>query len=69
MELNIERTKAVDTLTELVKLLEDYAPTWYTEEIHERAEAALRTLRESVQEVVSESRGGPEISKSAKLGL
>jgi hypothetical protein len=69
MELNIERTKAVDTLTELVKLLEDYAPTWYTEEIHERAEAALRTLRESVQEVVSESRDGREISKSAKLGL
>jgi hypothetical protein len=69
MELNIERTKAVDILTELVKLLEDYAPTWYTEEIHERAEAALRTLRESVQEVVSESRDGREISKSAKLGL
>jgi len=48
MELNIEKTKAVDTFAELVKLLEDYAPTWYTEEMHGRAEAALRTLREGL---------------------
>jgi hypothetical protein len=28
-------------LEELFKLLEDYAPTWYTEEHHNRAVAAL----------------------------
>jgi hypothetical protein len=29
-------------LEELFKLLEEYAPTWYTEEHHNRAVAALR---------------------------
>jgi hypothetical protein len=28
-------------LEELFELLEDYAPTWYTEELHNRAVAAL----------------------------
>jgi hypothetical protein len=28
-------------LKELFELLEDYAPAWYTEEIHDRAVAAL----------------------------
>jgi len=28
-------------LKELFDLLEEYAPTWYTEELHKRAEAAL----------------------------
>jgi hypothetical protein len=28
-------------LKELFELLEDYAPTWYTQEIHDRAVAAL----------------------------
>ena len=28
-------------LRELFELLEDYAPTWYTEELHNRAAAAL----------------------------
>ena len=28
-------------LRELFELLEDYAPTWYTEELHNRAGAAL----------------------------
>ena len=28
-------------LAELFELLEDYAPTWYTEELHNRAGAAL----------------------------
>jgi len=31
-------------LLELYALLEEYAPTWYTEQHHNRAEAALRTL-------------------------
>jgi hypothetical protein len=28
-------------LRELFELLEDYAPSWYTEELHNRASAAL----------------------------
>jgi hypothetical protein len=28
-------------LQELFELLEEYAPMWYTEELHDRAEAAL----------------------------
>jgi hypothetical protein len=36
-----------DVFLELVKLLEDYAPTWYTEEQHERAQAATLALRSS----------------------
>lgn len=28
-------------LQELFDLLEEYAPVWYTEELHDRAEAAL----------------------------
>lgn len=31
-----------EVLEELFLLLEDYAPTWYTEEHHNRAIAALR---------------------------
>ena len=31
-------------LRELFELLEDYAPTWYTEEHHNRAAAALGEL-------------------------
>ena len=33
-----------NTLKDLYLLLEDYAPEWYTEELHERAEAALLEL-------------------------
>ena len=32
---------AKEALAELIELLEDYAPTWYTEEHHKRALAAL----------------------------
>jgi hypothetical protein len=35
---------ALAVLQELVELLEDYAPTWYTEEHHNRAAAALGEL-------------------------
>lgn len=31
-------------LRELFELLEDYAPSWYTEELHNRAAAALGEL-------------------------
>ena len=35
-----------DVFRELFNLLEQYAPTWYTEEHHKRAVAALRVLEE-----------------------
>ena len=31
-----------EVLAELVELLEEYAPSWYTEELHNRAMAALQ---------------------------
>lgn len=33
-----------DVLAELYGLLEDYAPPWYTEQLHERTEKVLRRL-------------------------
>lgn len=39
-EQRIDHVKAA--LHELFQLLEDYAPTWYTEEHHDRAMAALQ---------------------------
>ena len=36
--------EAKAALRELFELLEDYAPTWYTEEHHNRAAAALGEL-------------------------
>jgi len=33
-----------NTLEELYSLLEAYAPAWYTEELHEKAEATLLAL-------------------------
>lgn len=38
----LEQARAV--LAELHALLESYAPVWFTQEHHERAEAALREL-------------------------
>jgi len=38
-----------EVLRELIDLLEQYAPMWYTEEHHKRAMAALRVLEESRQ--------------------
>jgi hypothetical protein len=39
----------VEVFQELLNLLEQYAPTWYTEEHHRRALTALRGLEESRQ--------------------
>ena len=36
-----EPAKGIGVLRELFELLEDYAPSWYTEELHNRAAAAL----------------------------
>ena len=39
----------VEVLQELLNLLEQYAPTWYTEEHHRQALRALRGLEEARQ--------------------
>jgi hypothetical protein len=36
-------------LRELFELLEDYAPSWYTEELHNRAAAALGEFVPQIQ--------------------
>ena len=41
----IPLTEIVDVYTEMFNLLEDYAPAWYTEELHTRAAAGLDALR------------------------
>jgi len=41
-----EETNAV--LRELVELLEDYAPIWYTEDLHNRVSAALGEFQPAV---------------------
>jgi hypothetical protein len=39
-------TRGAEVLAELYELLEEYAPSWYRPQHHERAESALRLLRE-----------------------
>jgi hypothetical protein len=41
----LEPTRLVDALSELHDLLEAYAPSWYTEEHHDKVLAALRPPR------------------------
>jgi hypothetical protein len=36
-------------LRELFELLQDYAPSWYTEELHNRAAAALGEFAPQIQ--------------------
>ena len=43
----VDKAGAIEILAELYELLEEYGPTWYSEEMHYRAEAALRVLRQS----------------------
>ena len=40
--MEVDRVRLLDALEELHRLLEEYAPAWYTQEHHEKAEAALR---------------------------
>ena len=49
LDVVMDKAAAVEALAELYELLEEYGPTWYTEEMHHRAEAALRVLRDSRQ--------------------
>ena len=44
-----------ETLKMLYDLLENYAPPWYTQEHHDKADAALR-LVEDVEDMVGERR-------------
>jgi hypothetical protein len=41
-----ERTRLIEALSDLHNLLEEYAPAWYTEEHHRRAESALHRAKE-----------------------
>jgi hypothetical protein len=43
MELHLAQLG--DLLAELYDLLEKYAPAWYTEELHHKAESALRLVK------------------------
>ena len=40
-----ERTQLLQVLSELHDLLEDYSPTWYTEEHHRKVESALNARK------------------------
>jgi hypothetical protein len=44
-DANVQLARATDALAELYQLLEDYAPTWYSEQHHKKAESALRALK------------------------
>jgi hypothetical protein len=45
-----EVVKLREALKMLYDLLEDYAPSWYTEEHHDKAEAALHFVKNDVRE-------------------
>ena len=42
-----ETTQLESAILELYNLLESYAPSWYTQEHHNRVESALRSLKRS----------------------
>ena len=44
-----ERTRLVEALSELRNLLEEYAPSWYTENHHRKTESAPCTRRRSTE--------------------
>jgi hypothetical protein len=46
--IKVDLAEAVNSFVELVDLLEDYAPMWYSEEAHDRAQSALILLRASL---------------------
>jgi hypothetical protein len=45
-----ERALLIEALSELYNLLEHYAPAWYTQAHHEKAEAALRAVQQEREE-------------------
>ena len=40
-ETSSERARLIEALTELHNLLEEYSPSWYTQEHHRKVESAL----------------------------
>ena len=44
-DAKLELARVKDVLAELYELLEDYAPTWYTEQHHKKAASALRLTK------------------------
>ena len=48
--LAAEVMKLREALKMLYDLLEEYAPAWYTEEYHDKAEAALRIVKSDENE-------------------
>ena len=40
-DTSLDRKRLVELLSELRNLLEDYSPSWYTEEQHRKVESAL----------------------------
>jgi hypothetical protein len=44
--MRLQLIRGAEALAELYELLEEYAPSWYRQQHHERAESALRLLRE-----------------------
>jgi len=50
MQTRHEILQVREALRMLYELLESYAPVWYTEEHHEKAEAALRSVERKVSE-------------------
>lgn len=53
----ISIAELADVYTEMFNLLEDYAPAWYTEELHRRAAAGLETLNQMRDAIVRSSAG------------
>jgi hypothetical protein len=47
LEMKLQLERATDALAELYELLEKYAPTWYTQSHHEKAESALRLVKKA----------------------
>jgi hypothetical protein len=44
-EARRERARLTEALTELHKLLQDYAPSWYSEEHNEKIKSALKPMK------------------------
>lgn len=44
---DMEKEQLIEVLSLLHGLLEEYAPSWYTQELHQKAEAALKAGRHS----------------------
>jgi len=45
IDRQMTKTEATEVFAELFTLLEDFAPTWYSEQLHDRVEAALEALQ------------------------